>query len=161
MLRNCFQNIPLVRCKEVLLSPTSATVALCGGSSGDSHLLQMLQNCAARIATNSSYDGPVANWIKELTHIADSPRYDQTRDRLHLFSNPWEVSRPLTSLLCSREAGPKTLWIWEIINSKTDLLAPWMKTSSGQKACFFRGSKVWDELEHEVKLAHSLSTVKR
>ena len=37
-------------------------------------------------------------------------------------------------------------------------LAPRMKTSNGQKAFSFRGSKVWNELEHEVKLAPSLST---
>ena len=45
-------------------------------------------------------------------------------------------------------------------NSETDLLAPRMKTSNGQKGCSFRGSKVWIELEHEVTLAPSLSTFK-
>ena len=35
-------------------------------------------------------------------------------------------------------------------NSETDLLAPLMKTSIDQR---FKGSKVWNELEHEVKLA--------
>ena len=45
-------------------------------------------------------------------------------------------------------------------NSETDLLAPQMKTSNGQKAFSFRGSKVWNELEHEVKLVSSLFTFK-
>ena len=51
----------------------------------------------------------------------------------------------------------------EIVNLRnggTDLLAPLMKTSNGQKEFSFRGSKVWNELEHEVKLAPSLSTFK-
>ena len=43
-------------------------------------------------------------------------------------------------------------------NCETDLLAPRMKTSNGQKAFSFRGAKVWNGLKHEVKLAPSLST---
>ena len=51
----------------------------------------------------------------------------------------------------------------DIVNSRnceTDLLAPRMKTSNGQKAFSFRGAKVWNGLKHEVKLAPSLSTFK-
>ena len=44
-------------------------------------------------------------------------------------------------------------------NRETDLLAPRMKTSNGQKAFSFRGAKVWNELKHEVKLAPSQSTL--
>ena len=40
-------------------------------------------------------------------------------------------------------------------NSETDLLAPRMKTSNDQIAFSFRGPKVWNELEHEVKLQYS------
>ena len=43
---------------------------------------------------------------------------------------------------------------------ETDLIAPRMKTSNGQKAFSFRGAKVWNEVKHEVKLAPSLSTFK-
>ena len=37
-------------------------------------------------------------------------------------------------------------------NCETDLLAPGMKTSNGQKTFSFRGAKVWNGLKHEVKL---------
>ena len=45
-----------------------------------------------------------------------------------------------------------------LLQSQTDLLAPQLKTSNDQEAFSFCGSKVWNELEHEVKLALSLST---
>ena len=35
-------------------------------------------------------------------------------------------------------------------NCDTDLLAPRMKTSNGQKAFSFRGAKGWNGLKHEV-----------
>ena len=37
-------------------------------------------------------------------------------------------------------------------NCETDLLAPGMKTSNGQKTFSFRGAKVWNGLKNEVKL---------
>ena len=61
MLRNSFQSIPCVRCIEVSLSPIFATVALCVVA-----VETQLQNRAARIVTNSNYDAPAANLIKEL-----------------------------------------------------------------------------------------------
>ena len=45
-------------------------------------------------------------------------------------------------------------------NCETDIRAPRIKTSNGQKAFWFRGAKVWNGLKHEVKLAPSLSTSK-
>ena len=98
------------------------------GSCGESRLLmlQKLQNRAARIVTNSSYDAPAANLIKELKW----PTVHSTREIVNLR------------------------------NRETDLLAPRMKTSNGQKAFSFRGAMVWNELKHEVKLAPSLSTFK-
>ena len=59
------------------------------------------------------------------------------------------------STLFTRNSTRETV---NLRNRETDLLAPRMKTSNGQKAFSFRGSKVWNELEHEVKLAPSLST---
>ena len=61
------------------------------------------------------------------------------------------------STLFTRNSTRETV---NLRNSETDLLVPRMKTSNGQKAFSFRGSKVWNELEHEVMLAPSLSTFK-
>ena len=54
----------------------------------------------------------------------------------------------------------KFINIINLRNCETDLLAPRMKTSNGQKAFSFRGAKLWNESKHEVKLAPSLSTFK-
>ena len=53
-----------------------------------------------------------------------------------------------------------TRGIVNLRNCETDLVAPRMKTSNGQKAFSFLGAKVWSGLKHEVKLAPSLSTFK-
>ena len=63
----------------------------------------------------------------------------------------------LAPILFTRNSTRETV---NLRNSETDLLAPRMKTSNGQKAFSFRGSKVRNELEHEIKLASSLSTFK-
>ena len=59
-------------------------------------MLQKLQNRAARVATNSSYDAPAANLIKELKW----PTIDQTRDVYHCFQiNKWSRAHlPLYSI---------------------------------------------------------------
>ena len=102
------------------------------GNCGDSRLsiLQKLQNRAARIVTNSSYDAPAANLIEELKWPTVHDMIKQETDIVNLR------------------------------NCETDLLAPRMKTSNGQKAFSFRRAKVWNGLEHKVKLSPSLSTFK-
>ena len=59
-------------------------------------MLQKLQNRAARIVTNSSYDAPAANLIKELKW----PTIDQTRDGYYCFQiNKWSRAHfPLYSI---------------------------------------------------------------
>ena len=129
------------------------------GNCGDSRLLalQKLQNRVARIVTNSCNDAPAANLIKR-AQIADSPRHDQSRDgATTVFKSISGLAPTYLSALFTRNSTPE---IVDLRNRETDLLAPRMKTSNGQKAFSFRGSKVWNELEHEVKLAPSLSTFK-
>ena len=128
------------------------------GSCGDSRLLmlQKLQNRAARIVTNSSYDAPAANLIKELKWptVHDMIKQETATIVFKSISGP---APTYLSTLFTRNSTRETV---NLRHSETDLLAPRMKTSNGQKAFSFRGSKVWNELEHEVKLAPSLSTFK-
>ena len=89
--------------------------------------------------------------------MADSPRHDQTRDDYHCFQINKCLAPTYLSTLFTRNS---TREIVNLRNRETDLLAPRMKTSNGQKAFSFRGAMVWNELKHEVKLAPSLSTFK-
>ena len=63
-----FLNITLSQIYRGIVEPHSRYCCTVWGSCGDSRLLmlQKLQNRAARKVTNSSYDAPAANLIKEL-----------------------------------------------------------------------------------------------
>ena len=117
-------------------------------------MLQKLQNRAARIVTNSNYDAPAANLIKELKWPTVHVMIKQERATI-VFKSLSGLARTYLSTLFVRNWTRETV---NLRNPETYLLAPRMKTSNGQKAFSFRGSKVWNELEHEVKLDPSLST---
>ena len=117
-------------------------------------MLQKIQNRAARIFTNNSYDAPAANVIEELKWPTVHDMIKQETATIVFKS----INAPTyLSTLFTRNS---TRDIVNLRNCETDLLAPRMKTSNGQKAFSFRGAKVWNELKHEVKLAPSLSTFK-
>ena len=128
------------------------------GGCGDSRLLMLekLQNRAARIVTNSSYDTPAANLIKELKWPTVHDMIKQETATI-VFKSINGLAPTYLSTLFTRNSARE---IVNLRNRETDLLAPRMKTSNGQKAFSFRGAKVWNELKHEVKLAPSLSTFK-
>ena len=128
------------------------------GSCGDSRLLmlQKLQNRAARIVTNSSYDATAAHLIKELKWPTVHDMIKQEMATI-VFKSINDLVPTYLSTLLTRNSTRNMV---NLRNCETDLLAPRMKTSNGQKAFSFRGSKVWNKLEHEVKLAPSLSTFK-
>ena len=120
------------------------------GNCGDSRLsmLQKLQNRAARIVTNSSYDAPAANLIEEL-------KWPTVHDMIKQ-----ETATIVFKYLSTLFTRNWTRDIVNLRNCETDLLAPRMKTSNGQTAFSFRGASVWNGLKHEVKLAPSLSIFK-
>ena len=128
------------------------------GGCGDSRLsmLQKLQNRAARIVTNSSYDTPAANLIKELKWPTVHDMIKQETATI-VFKSINGLAPTYLSTLFTRNSARE---IVNLRNRETDLLTPRMKTSNDQKAFSFRGAKVWNELKHEVKLAPSLSTFK-
>ena len=125
------------------------------GCCGDSRLLvlQKLQNLAARTVTNSCYDAPAANLIKELKWPTVHDMIKQETVTI-VFKSINGLAPTYFSTLFTRKS---TRVIVYLRNRETDRLAPRMKTSNGQEAFSFRLSKVWNELEYEVKLAPSLS----
>ena len=128
------------------------------GNCGDSRLsmLQKLQNRVARIVTNSSYDAPAANLIKELKWPTVHEMIKQETATI-VFKSISGLVPIYLSTLFKRHS---TRDIVNLRNCETDLTALRVKTSNGQKAFSFRGAKVWNELKHGVKLAPSLSTFK-
>ena len=96
-------------------------------------MLQKLQNRAARIVANSSYDAPAANLIKEL-------KWPTVHDM---------IKQETTTIVFKSISGLAPTYLSTLFTR-----------NSTQKAFSFRGAKVWNELKHEVKLAPSLSTFK-
>ena len=68
------------------------------------------------------------------------------------------ISGLATTYLSTQHVRNSTRETVNLRNSETDLLAQRMKASNGQKAFSFRGSKVWNELEHEVKQGWACDT---
>ena len=100
-------------------------------------MLQRLQNRAARIVTNSSYDAPAANLIKELKWPTV---HDMIKQGTATFQSISGLAPTYLSTLFTRNST------WDVINlrnSEANLLAPRMKTSNGQQAFSFLGAEVW------------------
>ena len=101
------------------------------GSCGESRLLmlQKLQNRAARIVTNSSYDAPAANLIKELKWptVHDMIKQETTTIILKSISG---LAPTYLSTLFTRNS---TREIVNLRNRETDLLAPRMKQVMAKK----------------------------
>ena len=116
------------------------------GSCGDSRLLmlQKLQNRAARIVTNSSYDATAAHLIIELKLPTVHDMIEQETATI-VFKSISGLAPTHLSTLFTRNSTRNMV---NLRNCETDLLAPRMKTSNGQKAFSFRGPKVWNKLEH-------------
>ena len=107
-------------------------------------MLQKLQNRAARIVTNSSYDAPAANLKKELKWPTVHDMIKQEAATI-VFKSISGLAPSYFSTLLTRKS---TREIVNLRNCETDVLAPRMKTCSGQKALSFLGAKVWNELKH-------------
>ena len=118
--------------------------------------LQKLQNRAARIITNSSYDAPAEALITEL-------KWPTVRDMIRsetattVYKSVNSLAPDYLSHLFVRNSERNCI---NLRNAETDLLVPFMKTSNGQKAFAFRGAKIWNDLSREAKQAPSLSSFK-
>ena len=89
-------------------------------------MLQKLQNRAARIVTNSSYDAHAANLIKELKWPTAHDMIKQETATI-VFKSISCLAPTYLSTLFTRNS---TREIANLGNFKTDLLAPRMKTSN-------------------------------
>ena len=118
--------------------------------------LQILQNRAARIVTNSAYDAHSLPLIKGLGWL--------TLKELIRFETATTVFKSVNQLCPDymaqmfqrqREQAMRTLR-----NTETDLKLPLFRTNNGQKSFAYRGATVWNSLDHQIKLSPSLSNFK-
>ena len=123
----------------------------CAGST-DINQLQKLQNRAARIITNSSFDTPSRPLITELGW--------KTVDELIDNETKTMVYKSLRDLapqyLCNLFTKTSACSSRSLRNTETDLRLPKKRSANGQKCFSFRGAKLWNSLPAESKKASSL-----
>ena len=126
----------------------------CGGTR--LQVLQKLQNRAARIMTNSSYDSSASALVKTLNWptVADMI---QVETACMVYKSINELAPDYLSQIftkksaCSRET---------LRNTATDLQIPLVKTCSGQRTFSYRGARVLNHLDLAVKQTSSFKAFK-
>ena len=128
----------------------------CAGST-EINQLQKLQNRAARIITNSSFDTPGRPLIEELGwKTIEELIGDESKTMV--FKSLRELAPQYLCNLFTKnsECSPRSLR-----NTETDLRLPKKKSANGQKCFSFRGAKLWNSLPAESKTASSLNSFKK
>ena len=128
----------------------------CAGST-EINQLQKLQNRAARIVTNSSFDTPSNPLIESLgwkTILELIQKESQTM-----------VFKSLKGLapqsLCNLFTKSSQCSSYSLHNTETDLRLPLKKAANGQKSFSYREAKLWNSLTAKSKQAASLSCFKQ
>ena len=110
------------------------------GSCGESRrlTLQKLQNRAARIVTNSSYDAPAGALIQQLKwpNIAEIIKRETATI---VYKSLNGLAPTYLSNIFSKNSSRRTV---KLRNSETDLRIPLYKTSNGQKSFSYRGAYI-------------------
>ena len=122
----------------------------------DINQLQKLQNRAARIITNSSFDSPSRPLIvglgwKTVRELVDEESKSMVYKSLNGLAPQYMRNLFIRNSACNSRC---------LRNTATDLRLP-MKTSANGQECFsFRGAKLWNSLPAETKQASSINTFK-
>ena len=118
--------------------------------------LQKLQNRAARIITNSSFDAPSRPLIDSLGW--------KTIDELVSSESKIMVFKSLNEMapqyLCDLFIRNSTCSVKSLRSTGTDMRLPLRKSTIGQRCFSFRGAKLWNGLSAGSKQATSLYTFK-
>ena len=118
--------------------------------------LQKLQNRAARVITNSSFDAPSRPLIQELgwktiEELINGETKTMVFKSLHDLAPEYLRSLFTRNSQCSVHA---------LRNTVTDLKLPRKNSANGQKCFSYRGAKLWNSLSAESKQASSLNSFK-
>ncbi len=114
-------------------------------------------NRAARIVTKSKFDTPATLLIASLKWptINDIIKSETATT---MYKSIHGLAPEYLSNLFVKNATRNDR---ELRNTKTDLTLPLRKTNNGQTAISFRGAKLWNQLEHDIKEAPSIATFKK
>ena len=127
----------------------------CCGSS-EIKQLQKLQNRAARIVTNSSFDSPSRPLIERLGWKTIE-QLISNESKTMVFKSLNDLAPQYLSSLLKRNSQCSTRCLR---NTETDLRLPKKTSANGQKCFSFRGAKLWNSLSAESKQASSLISFK-
>ena len=119
--------------------------------------LQKLQNRAARIITNSSFDTPSRPLIDKLGWKTIE-QLVTSESNLMVFKSLHELAPQYLCDLFTRNSKCSSC---VLRNSETDLRLPLKKSSNGQKCFSCRGAKAWNDLPADTKQATSLNSLKK
>ena len=128
----------------------------CAGST-DTNQLQKLQNRAARIITNSSFDTPSRPLIAELGWQTIEELIDN-EFKIMVFKSLNDLA---PQYLCNLFTKNSVCSSHNLRNTETDLRLPMKKSANGQKCFSYRGDKIWNSLPAESKRASSLDGFKK
>ena len=113
--------------------------------------LQKLQNRAARMITNSSFDAPSRPLIKRLGW--------KTVEVLASGESKTMVFKSLNELapqyLCDLFTQNSSCSSYSLRDTVTDLRLPMKRSANGQRCFSYRGAKLWNSLSAESKQATS------
>ena len=127
----------------------------CCGSS-EIKQLQKLQNRAARIVTNSSFDSSSRPLIERLGwKIIEQLISNESKTMV--FKSLNDLAPQYLSSLFKRNSQCSTRCLR---NTETDLRLPKKTSANGQKCFSFMGAKLWNSLSAESKQASSLNSFK-
>ena len=118
--------------------------------------LQKLQNCAARIITGSNFDAPSKPLIMGLgwKTIEELIQYE-TQVLVYKARNGLAPQYLFDMLVANYSEAT-----YNLRNTATDLKLPKRNSSNGQKGFSYKGSKMWNSLPTESKLAPNLASFK-
>ena len=127
----------------------------CAGTT-EINRLQKLQNRAARIVTNSSFDSPSNKLIEKLGWKTINELIN-IESKTMVFKSLNELAPPYLRNLFRKNSQSTS---YRLPNTSTDLRLPKKGTENGKKCFSFRGVKLWNSLSANCKQAASLSTFK-
>ena len=123
----------------------------------DINQLQKLQNRAARIVTNSSYDAPSRPLIESLGWKTICELIDQdSRSMVYKSINGLAPQYMGNLFIRNSTCNSRSLR-----NTATDLRLPKKTSANGQKCFSYRGAKLWNSLPAETKQASSMTVFKQ
>ena len=128
----------------------------CAGTT-EINRLQKLQNRAARIVTNSSFDTPSNQLIETLGWKTINEVID-IQSKTMAFKNLNELAAPYLRSLFGKNSQSTS---YRLRNTSTDLRLPKKRTENGKKSFSFIGAKLWNSLSANCKKPASLSTFKQ